>query len=297
MPKLNSNKTVILVLLIIGTVFIVGSTRALAGGLSIQPIKQEIQLPPGQSVPRSLSVFNTSNHPEQVKVFAKTFGVTDENYDYDFGVPPDISTWVQFDKPQVTIGPGAQHTFNYALAIPNDAEPGGHYLAIFATVTNASQTDSKSTITEQAGSLIYLTVNGQVSMLGKLLNYGLPKISFNNSLPWDARIQNTGNNHFNSTIQTDISHWFGRKINSSSETHLILPGTIRALSGQYKAGHWPDLYKIKVKVSLGQNPAAQRTIWMLYLPPFYSFMIIVILAVIGLEVSIIIKKRRRKKTT
>ena len=265
--------------------------QASAATISIEPLRQEIELAPGQTIAKSLIVFNASANAETVNVDATSFNTVDKHYDYAFGNPPDLSGWIQLIENQAAIPPYSQHIFNYNVAVPNNAEPGGAYIAVFASTRDpVAALDRSTTVVERIGSLIYLTVSGQETKRGSLLSYATPKISFSRSNTWDLQVQNKGNTHFDSQITIRVRQWFGRTVASSTADHLILPGTIREMNGQYRLGRLPNLYHIQVAVGLGDNPAARTNRWLLYLPPLPS---LVTLGLFSLIVGLMTRKLRR----
>lgn len=262
---------------------------ASAAVLSITPLRQEIELRPGQTVVRNLYVFNATQDTETVSVKATSFNTVDKHYNYAFGAPPDLSSWIQFIEDQATVLPGQQHTFIYNIAVPNDAEPGGKYIAVFASTTDIGQS---SPVVERVGSLVYLSVTGKETRSGGLISSTVPIINFTSNSPWDIQIQNKGNTHFTSRITTQVSHWYGQTVASSSQDHLILPGTIRELSGINRFGEWPDLYRLKLSIGLGDTGTVQKSFWLVYLPPLPSLATLVVMAAV---VGLMVRKLRRKR--
>lgn len=269
------------------------TTSARVGALSVTPLRQSLQLKPGQTTPKSLIVYNTSKATQTIKVHATSFNTVDKQYNYEFGAPPDLSGWIQFIQDEAVVEAGRQHTFMYNVAVPNEAEPGGKYIAIFASV-NSKSPDPKQTknVIEQVGSLIYLTVAGNATKLGSIVNFSTPVLSFSNPNTWNLQIQNKGNTHFESKDRFLISRWFGWKPTIKNESHLILPGTIRELTGKYSLGMWPGIYKIQANVGLGDNPTAIMTKWMVYLPPLTTIMLAIALSIV---IGWLNKKLRRHK--
>src|SRR4051812_9770689 len=99
--------------LLLAALFGLQSAHVQAAALSIQPLRQAVQLKPGQTVPKILTVTNTSQSVESVSVAASSFNTVDKQYNYEFGAPPDFSSWIQLIEDQAEILPGHQHTFNY----------------------------------------------------------------------------------------------------------------------------------------------------------------------------------------
>src|SRR5438128_2241444 len=127
-PLLRLLRTVIL-LLILAFVFVPG--KAGAGNISIAPLRQELELKPGQSFTSRLQVRNNSSQPSTINLSAESFGVINENYDYSFAKSEGIKDWLNFDKPQLALAPNDSSSSGYTLGVPNNAEPGEKYIALF----------------------------------------------------------------------------------------------------------------------------------------------------------------------
>lgn len=264
------------------------ASAASPAGLTIQPLRQELALDPGQTVNSTLQVTNNTKQNQTVYMGSETFDVINENYDYSFSRAEGANKWISFKETDALIKPAGSHIFNYSLAVPDSAEPGGRYIAIFASV---NQKSGDVDITNRAGQLSYITVNGDVTKQGQILSLDLPKFSVKNSLSWQTRLQNNGSAHFNSQITAVIYNIFGKKVGQTSQKHLILPNKIRQLSGQVQLGKWPGLYRIQFKVGRGDLPAQFQTKWVVYLP---LWSIIILIVLITFVIEFFVKRRRRR---
>ena len=129
-----------------------------AGSLSIQPLRQELELKPGQANSSNILVRNTGREPATINISAESFGVINEDYDYSFTQSQDLAKWVRFDEQKTTILPNQSFKFNFTISVPISAEPGGKYIAIFSTLSSQSLSNINSI--ERVGQLIYLSVSG-----------------------------------------------------------------------------------------------------------------------------------------
>lgn len=264
-------------------------TIALAGSISIEPLRQELELKPGQAVTNTILVRNTGSDISTVKLSAESFSVINEQYDYSFAKAEELQRWVSFNQSGAELKPGEGHSFIYTLGVPVDAEPGGRYIAIFSS---ASATQNASVITiERVGTLIYLTIPGNVTRTGSLLSLRWPTFSTSRSLKWDLRIHNTGTAHFKTRITTSVTSLFGGTSTTVTDEHLLLPNTIRHLEGGFGLGNIPGIYHIKILIGQGDSPAYTQAKWVFYMPIAPS------LALIGLCATgfyIVVRKLRRR---
>ena len=252
---------------------------ARAGSLSIQPLRQELELKPGQTLNSFVLVTNTGNSPTIVSMSAESFGVINENYDYSFDKAQDVKSWVHFDETSAVIKPHDDHSFNYSIGIPITAEPGEKYIAIFASV-NSTSSDNVS-VTDRVGELSYITIAGNVTRRGKVLGLTVPFITLSQQLSWDLRLENTGTAHFDSVITTNMTNAFDRTLSRKTEKHLILPATTRLLSNTVGLGSWPGLYHVKFLIGRGDDPASYVSRWVIYAPLWATIILVVALISVG----------------
>jgi len=264
---------------------------ARAGSISISPLRSEIELKPGETTSGTLRVQNTSRTASKFELSAETFNVVNENYDYEFATAQDLPKWITFKESSASIEPGKTHSFNYSVGAPAGAEGGAKYIVIFASTANEKQTSTISSV-ERAGMLLYINVPGKGNNhRGELLVLKLPKITFHKNASWSMRIKGTGNAHFRSKVNVKVRNIFGKTISSTSDNHLIMPMSTRALNGNITFGRWPGLYRVNFNVGMGDNPAVYKTKWIVYLPPLQTALIsIMIIALV-----IILFRRKRKK--
>lgn len=262
----------------------------MAGSLSIQPLRQELELKPGQSFSSSLVVTNTGKDSITVNVDAESFSVIDEAYDYSFAKAEGLNQWVHIDNPVSTILAGHSYSFNYEVGAPLGAEAGSRYFAVFANVDKPA--NSPITTLERAGTLLYITVPGNVTRHGQLLDLNMPFLTTDQRVGWQARLKSTGSVHFHSRITVSTYSLFGNRTSQVVVDHLILPNTIRLISGQLSIGRVPGLYRIHWLIGQGDNPAAQRTRWIVYIP---IYLWPTLAAAIGLIIYNHVRRRNRRK--
>ena len=115
------------------TIFVLGGLllSSTASALTVSPVKLEISGDPGEIVKGEILL---KNEKEGTKTFYSSF----ENFEAtgETGTPTFIpakeglGTWIEA-APQITLEPGEQKKVPYTISIPEDADPGGHFAAIF----------------------------------------------------------------------------------------------------------------------------------------------------------------------
>jgi hypothetical protein len=138
-----------------------GAYDALA--LTVSPVRVEVTGNPGQTLTGEMEILN-----EQADT--KTFYSSFENFEPsgDTGSPKfvgntgNLSTWMKTNE-RIDITPGEKIIIPYTITIPQDAEPGGYFSAIFWGQQNpATQAAGEVSIGGKLGVLVLLRVAGDI---------------------------------------------------------------------------------------------------------------------------------------
>ena len=267
-----SSKFVIRVFVVIAIIVANGPAIVLAKddtsttkGLAISPIRTEIEVDPGKLYEQKLQLSNYSKKPITVRLSAQEFNVTDRQYDYEFKADSGISKWISFAASSIVLEPEKSKLVTYELHVPIDAEPGGHYLSLF--VTNDTQTAPGEIRTQQRiGSLLYITVKGEVTRIGSLKYLESPFI-FDGLQPWTMVVANTGTTHFRSKYSASIRNIFdNHEVAAASSDALVLPQTERKILASMPLLKYVGVYKVVHTVGLGDSPAAKREYIIVFVP-------------------------------
>ena len=260
-------------------------------GLTLSPIKTEINIHPGTVKTGTLKVSNFTANQMQVSLDSEAFSVINRQYDYKFTVESNAAKWVVFETQSITLSAGETREVSYSLNVPVSAEPGGQYFSIFAS-TDTAATDSAVSSKQRIASLLYITVMGDVTKTGRLLYLNSPWLVSGNNM-WSMSIQNTGTAHFRSKYNLKVSDFFGNKISNSNESEsLILPATVREVSELIPLPQFPGIYKLTFDISLGDSSSKIETRYMIYSPVWFS--IVVIITIFIITVIIVGKKKKAK---
>jgi hypothetical protein len=152
--------------------------------LTISPPRMEISGSPGTNVEGEIALFNEQDE-------AKTFYSSTANFEArgESGVPyflPErtgFAAWISVQN-QVNLNPQERKVIPFVIKIPVNAEPGGHFAAIFwSTAPPAVQEGGEVAVGAKLGVLILLRVAGEVEEAGGLLDFGTEGGRFLTKLP------------------------------------------------------------------------------------------------------------------
>ena len=227
-------------------------------GLTLSPLRTEVDIAPGTSQDKTLSLTNNNDTPITVYLSAEEFSVINEQYDYAFNIETELIKWVTFTSNTVELAPGETKSVSFRVGVPINAEPGGRYISLFAS-TDAEGVEEGSVSIQRIASLVYINVSGEVSRQGNLLSLRTPWF-MHRTTTWTGQVQNVGSTHFRTDYTVTLQSLIGdTTIATKTGNALILPGTIRAINNSLPLPALPGIYKVTYKIGLGDTPAYKDT--------------------------------------
>jgi hypothetical protein len=262
-------------------------------GLTISPLRTEPEIAPGTVYTSELLLVNTTASNMTITMSSAQFGVVDENYDYSFNLTSELTGWVLFSPSSFLLTPGNEVDVTYTINVPIGAEPGGRYISLFATSQPSTVDGSGIKSQEQVASLLYITVTGDVTRYGKLVSLHNPWLVIGPTL-WTTEIQDNGSTHFESDYSLTEETLFGKQVGYTSGSALILPNSIRLVTGNIPSIKVPGIYKIVYSIGLGDEPAANVTRYILYISSFDGILLLFVI-VMGLGLGYRYYRRAKKR--
>lgn len=243
--------------------------------LKIYPLRTELSIKAGTAYKGTFTLENTGSQPLTVELSAEEFDVVDTTYDYLFLPDSSISDWVYFGTTTVELAPKAKYSVGYVVNVPIGTEPGGAYISLFgASLPNQ---DSSIESVDRVGSLLYITVPGDISKTGSLISFSSPAVGFSDT-PWSATLRNAGTAHFTSDYIMETKTLWGTTVSKQESASLILPRSVRLIQGTLPQPAWPGLYTVNYSIPLGDNGIAVGSRPFLFLPPAQVLALLALIA-------------------
>ncbi len=258
--------------------------------LQISPLHTFIDITPGASYAGSVQLKNTGTETLSVSLSAEAFDVSNEEYDYIFLPDSPVNKWVRFLTPELSLKPNQTYDAKFLISVPIEAEPGGAYISIFAASLPTEESSIQST--DRVGSLFYINLAGDTTQKGELIKFSAPWINSSDATSWSATLRNAGSTHFISKYEISLLSLWSQRISSDSGEHLILPQSVRLVSGSIQNPDWIGIYKIVYSFELGDNTSASGTQLFFYAPLAQLIPLVALLT--GLSVLIVRIYRRKK---
>jgi len=273
-------------------------------GLTISPPIAELNFSPGQTYSETIKINNPTNALVTVYPLASNFVSQGET-----GVPAVEATdqnttsglagWISFSQSKLALTPEQEIEFQYKIAVPANAEPGGQYASILFA-SEPPPTDKIGTqvsLISMIGSLILGRVAGDITEKADLVQFSTNKIFyFKPPVDLILRIGNTGNIHFAPKGEINISNW-GKNVATldiNPQNGNVLPNSIRRFEGLSYTGHWYSFGKFssKLTMSYGQTDQTLTGNLVFYIIPWWAITIFVLIII---AIIFLISKIGRKK--
>ena len=241
--------------LIVGIAVLAGLILALnVFALTLSPPLYEIGAMPGQTLKTGLKVFNETDKAGSFYFEAQNFTAEGEEGDPYFVTEIDkegLASWIELPD-LIYLEPGELKQVEFIIKVPENADPGGHYAAIFLSTSPPSAEGAGAVgVAAKIGSLVLLRIGGEIIEQGKLIEFGLAdgKRLFEH-LPIDflVRIENLGTVHIKPAGTIEIRNIFGikteeikvniAKMPDGKERPVgnILPESVRKFESSWQAG-------------------------------------------------------------
>lgn len=246
-----------LVLVIASFLFLVSFHNALA--LTISPARIEVSGDAGTSVTKEITLMNDSKTGEE------TFYITYSNFESqgESGSPlfvepkSDLGTWMTTTATSVTLKANESKKVPVTINIPKDAYAGGHFAVVFFGV-NSTEGGSQVSVGAKTGTLVMLSVNGDVLEAGGLADFktNASKL-FYNSLPvnFQYRFKNDGNDRVKpegNIVIRNMAYYPTSKIDANVVSGNILPHSTRLFDVEWTKDMNTNTKQVMDKSFLGR---------------------------------------------
>jgi len=269
-------------------------------GLTAIPPRVEITVKPGEIVTQEIKIRNESKEEKNIETFLRDFIVTD-----DLGTPLQLekitdqstnrwaaSAWIQVSPAVYKLKPGETKSLILTIIAPDNALPGGHYGMVLHTSSNdIAITQSGAAVQKNVGSLIYLTVPGDITQNASVKEFTAPKFSEYGPIDFKTVISNLSDVHITPSGAINIYNTFGFK---SAQINLdntnIFPGTSREFFNTLNRKIMLGRYKAQINASYGTaGQLLTATIFFWVIP--YKLIAIILAIIIIIFLIIKLKKK------
>lgn len=271
--------------------------------LTAIPPKVELKGDPGQTLTATLKIRNDSTETKYFAVNVEDFVVVDK-----IGTPIPVksstnnrwalSSWISAPK-EIPVDAGGMQILNITVKIPTTALPGGHYAMItYDPNPEAKPGDLKQTgnvISQRVGSLILVSVNGDVQEQANILSFSAPQFTEKGPVDFTGTVESVSGIHINPKGSITISDPLNLKVaDIPLETGNIFPETARDFLATWKQTWGWGRYRADLNLTYGtKNSVISSSIYFWLFP--IRLVIYSLTAIISILTVIILLNKRSKK--
>lgn len=215
------------------TVLFIAWTFSSVSALTISPARIELTADPGSSVSDTFLLINEQESEQTFYTSVENFEAQGESGTPSFTAAQEgFASWVSVEE-KVTLKKGERVKVQFSVAVPKDADAGGHFAAIFVSTVPPSSKAGGVAVGAKVGMLMLLRVNGEVKEGGGVLSFSLKdKSRFVSELPvqFMYRFNNSGNDRVNPTGEIAIRNMLGitvERLNANPSVGNVLPNSTR----------------------------------------------------------------------
>lgn len=202
--------------------------------LTVSPARLEVDGNPGSQLKVDMILMNDKDENQVFYSSYANFEAQGESGTPNFIEPKDgLGTWMKVPE-SVTLLPFETKTVPVVIAIPNTADAGGHFAAVFwSTVPPHGTQPGQVAIGAKLGILVLLRVNGTIAEEGSILNFDTKdSVRKFSALPvsFVYRFNNTGDDRVKPTGTLTITNILGMKravLDGNPSQGNILPHSTR----------------------------------------------------------------------
>lgn len=272
-----------------------------ASTLTIVPVLFEDTALPGQVLKKKIKVINDDNQEKEILINIQDFVAKGEEGQQEF-LPFDperrtfsLAAWIYPEERTFVIGPGQEKEIKLNIEIPEDAEAGGHYAAVFFGPKVIAGAPGMVTTIGQVGSLFLLRVAGPIEEKAEIKEFSSSR-RFYQSPPVDfsIRLENKGNVHLKPKGEIIIKNIFKRKageVEVNSKGGSVLPQSIRKYQSSWTKKWTIGRYTALANVKYGNsNQLVQKEISFWVIPVVKLLIGFLVLGIIIILIIFSIKR-------
>jgi len=242
--------------------------------LTVGPARQQISLNPGEEAQIAVKFYNQSEMPLSGFVKINDFVVED-----DAGTPRIVedatqaspkysaSMWMELPFDRMTIAANDRTVVQATIKVPQDARPGGRYVAIYFEPTTPLAepvTEAGTSITPRIASLLYIRVQGPISENAFISRLFAQSFSEYGPINVTAQITNKGDYHIRPRGIFTLSNLFGTVEQINMKEANIFPDALRTFTTSIGSKWMFGKYTINLSAVYGEkllNTEKSVTIW------------------------------------
>ena len=267
--------------------------------VSISPTLFELSAKPGDVVENTMKVINTSDITQAYEMEIKPF-VGNELGQAKIVADDDeiyfLKNWIKIVPQQFTLAPKQTEVVKFTLTLPIDAEPGGQYGSILASLVNKSElSGTGAVIRSKVGTLVLVAVAGDINYSAYIKEFSVAKKRFERSpITFDTLIHNNSTVHIKPKGFITLTNIFGQKAGHLDfDQKNIFPSTDRSFTQSYDQPLKVGRYVANLNLLYGDKGDQLSATTIFYVFP--TWLIIVSIILLLLIILVLVDRNRQKR--
>jgi hypothetical protein len=286
-------------------VFFLGLGLKQVRAFSVSPVVIDLEVAPGTAAQGKIQVTNTDSQRRTYYVSVQKFVAKGEDGQQDFLPEEDqtgLASWITPDQRSVTLQPGETAPFSYVVSVPLNAEPGGHYAALFFSDRPTVEGDTAVGVGAKVGVLFLLRVPGDILESARVESFRTTSERINR-LPayFELRVRNLGSVHLRPEGSVVIRNMFGStvaNVPANPRQAAVLPNSVRRFESAWAntfeeerggfvaelKNEWKNFgigrYTAEAQVLYGEQKQELRATTMFWVIPWRVIVVVIALLVL-----------------
>ncbi|MBI2465304.1 hypothetical protein HYV64_04130 [Candidatus Shapirobacteria bacterium] len=272
-----------------------------ATGLSAIPPRLEVTIKPGETITKELKIRNESKIERIITTTSKDFIVTDSE-----GTPLQLdnldessnrwaaSSWIHLSPSNFKLKPGETRSIMITIIAPDDALSGGHYSMILHSPKNESVlTETGSFIETNVGTLVYITVPGNIKEDARVTEFVAPGFSEFGPITFKTIVANLSDIHVTPAGSIAIKNWLGGKT-ADLPLNLtnIFPNTAREFENTLNHKWLFGRYTATLNAGYGTTGQAISATLFFWVIPWRLIALIIIALILAYVIYTLIRRQQ-----
>lgn len=257
------------------------STPTPVGDYVVGPGRTEVQVKPGETVIRYITVANRIANDKVFSLAVEDMSGTADGSENvvllgDINGPYSLRDFVSFPVTEFTLQLNTRAVIPVVISMPPTAEPGGYYGAVLVSthdITPVGTTQApRSPMIARVGTLFFITVPGETEITGELKD-----VSTTNHQHWyqsgpinfNIVFENTGSVHLNPYGEVRVTNLLGEEVGFVElDPWFVLPKSLRLREVIWDREFLLGRYTFKVKINRGYDDVIDEKSFVIWVLPW-----------------------------
>lgn len=270
--------------------------------ISISPLIFDLQADPGDILKDKLRIYNPGDRKILVEMTAEAFlPIGEEGSVQIVDLEPELEKiyslkkWIKIEPDIFEVEPHQEQIINFTIDLPKNAEPGGRYGSLVATVSGEGLMiggTGGSQIMQRVASLILLAVAGETKENLLISEFKGPDFQEFGPVNFVLKLENQGTVHVRPKGFVVITNWQNKKITDLPVPQsAVLPGAKRTINIVWNEKNILGKFTATLVGSYGLANTPITASWTFWVWPWKISIVILVILILLLILFIRARKR------